>query len=131
MKRIALTTALAALLLAPLPGLDRASADAAGELHLRLERSSPEADATVSSPSELRLWFSQVPQESSTSARIIQGDAPVDVLGEMAQDPDDPKVFAAPFTAPLAPGSYLVAWRTMAADGHVVRGEFGFSVTAD
>jgi methionine-rich copper-binding protein CopC len=85
----------------------------------------------VPSPSELRLWFSQVPQESSTSARIIQGDAPVDVMGGLAQDPDDPKVFAAPFTTPLAPGSYLVAWRTMAADGHVVRGEFGFSVTAD
>jgi methionine-rich copper-binding protein CopC len=34
----------------------------------------------------------------------------------------------APVTGTLAPGAYSVDWRTMAADGHVVRGTIRFTV---
>ena len=105
-------------------------APAASGVHLQLDRSQPAADTTLASPSEVRLWFSQVPQASATSLRLVRDGEPVAALGDIAQDPDDGKVFAAPIRGTLPPGPYMVSWRTMAADGHVVRGEFTFTVQA-
>ncbi|HSG49685.1 MAG TPA: copper resistance CopC family protein [Longimicrobiales bacterium] len=98
--------------------------------HLQLDRSHPAADTTLTSPSEIRLWFSQVPQASATSLRLIRDGAPVAAVGELKADASDGKVFAAPVQGTLPDGSYTVAWRTMAADGHVVRGDFAFTVKA-
>lgn len=115
--------------LALLALLQPGPAESLDRLHLQLDRSSPEADATVESPPEIRLWFSQVPQAEATSLRLIQGNEPLET-GALEPDPDDPSVFAASIPEPLSPGSYTVAWRTMAADGHVVRGDFRFTVRA-
>lgn len=105
-------------------------APAAPGLHLQLNRSFPAADTTLASPSELRLWFSQAPQAQATQARLIRDGEPVGALGALEQDPADEKVFAAPVSGTLPDGSYTVSWRTMAADGHVVRGDFAFTVRA-
>ena len=51
-------------------------------------------------------------------------------LGDVKADADDAKVFSAAIQDDLAAGQYTVIWRTMAADGHVIRGDFGFTVTA-
>jgi methionine-rich copper-binding protein CopC len=99
-------------------------------VHLQLDRSAPAADTTVASPSEIRLWFSQVPQASATSLRLIRNGAPVDGVGELQPDAGDASVFAAPVERALQEGAYTVSWRTMAADGHVVRGDFSFTVRA-
>lgn len=120
-------TALAFLLSSVVPGPSRAL-DAEPSLHLQLDRSAPGADATVASPSEIRLWFSQVPQAGATSARLIHDGGPVEAMGELKADPDDATVFAAPVAGALTPGLYTVSWRAMAADGHVVRGDFDFTV---
>lgn len=134
MMRSLLPTALAAALALVPPALPATGpapgADAAPALHLRLDRSAPEADTTVASPAEIRLWFSQVPQAGATSARLVFRGAPVEALGELEVDEDDGSVFAAPVREVLAPGVYTVSWRTMAADGHVVRGDFDFTVQA-
>ena len=108
-----------------LPG----SADTRERLHLQLDRSAPEADATVPAPSEIRLWFSQAPQAAGTSLRLIRDGEPLEI-GELKADPEDATVYAVALESPLAPGAYTVAWRAMAADGHVVRGEFPFTVQA-
>lgn len=105
------------------------AAESLDRLHLQLDRSSPEADAAVESPPEIRLWFSQVPQAEATSMRLILNDQAVETEA-LEPDPDDAAVFAASIPGPLEPGSYTVAWRTMAADGHVVRGDFRFIVRA-
>lgn len=105
-------------------------APAASGVHLQLDRSHPAADTTLVSPAEIRLWFSQVPQASATTVRLLRGDEPVAALGDLRQDPDDGKIFAAPVRGTLPAGQYLVSWRTMAADGHVVRGDFTFDVEA-
>jgi len=120
-------------LLAVLAGLALAgpeAADSRDPLHLQLDRSAPEAESTVASPSEIRLWFSQAPQASGTSLRLIQSGQPLEI-GERKLDPDDATVYVASVETSLAPGTYTVAWRAMAADGHVVRGEFPFTVQAD
>lgn len=111
-------------------GNPAAALEASPTVHLQLDRSAPEADATVASPAEIRLWFSQVPQAGATSARLLRGGAPVDALVELEPDPEDGSVFAGPVEGSLAPGRYTVAWRAMAADGHVVRGDFDFTVQA-
>ena len=49
---------------------------------------------------------------------------PVTIVGE------DAKHLTAPVAATLAPGGYTVEWRTLARDGHVVNGEFGFTIAA-
>jgi methionine-rich copper-binding protein CopC len=98
--------------------------------HLQLDRSYPAADTTLTSPAEIRLWFSQVPQASATSLRLIHDGAPVEGVGDLKPDPEDASVFAGPVVGTLADGDYTVSWRTMAADGHVVRGDFSFTVKA-
>ena len=96
-------------------------------LHFTLSKSEPAADATVSPPEELRLWFTEAPQDNSTSIRLMAGDAPVET-GPATPDSDDDKVYSVAVGHPLGAGGYSIAWRSMAADGHVVRGAIPFSV---
>ena len=44
-----------------------AAAVSATPMHFDLDRSVPEAGATVAPPSTVTLWFTQVPQENSSS----------------------------------------------------------------
>ncbi len=97
--------------------------------HLQLDRSAPAADSTVSTPAEIRLWFSQATQEDATSIRLVDGDGELVELGEVTPA-EGRTVHSASVPGALAPGSYTVAWRTMAADGHVVRGDFSFAVAS-
>ncbi len=115
-----------------LTGLAAASMFAAGpassdDLHLRLVSSAPEADSTVAPPSEIRLTFSQVPQEGSTSVRLLDHAESLIETGKITHSGDG-EIFHAPVGTTLADGSYTVAWRTMADDGHVIRGEIPFVV---
>lgn len=103
---------------------------AASDLHFALVRSAPEADASVPSVDEVRLWFSQVPQEGSVSVRLVDPAGDGVETGELASDPDDGKVVFVPVSATLPAGAYTVAWRGIGDDGHVVRGDFAFTVTA-
>lgn len=96
-------------------------------LHFALSRSEPAAEATVSPPEELRLWFTQAPQENSMSVRLMAADAPVETGPPIAAAGDD-KVYSVAVGQSLEEGGYTIAWRAMAADGHVVRGEIPFTV---
>ncbi len=100
----------------------------ASSLHFALSKSMPEAESTVAPPDELRLWFSQVPQENSVSVRLVDGSGELVHTGDPTPDASDGKVIAVSIDHALAPGSYTVAWRGIGDDGHVVRGDFPFSV---
>lgn len=98
--------------------------------HLTLRRSAPADGTSVATPSEIRLWFSQEPQRGSTTVTVT-GPAGAVAVGNVTVDADDNRTFFAPVESALPAGSYRVNWRTMASDGHVIRGEFGFTVTAE
>jgi methionine-rich copper-binding protein CopC len=107
-----------------------AAADAATLLHFALTKSAPTDGATVPAPSEVRLWFTQVPQENSVAVRLLDraGD-PVET-GDLQQDPEDGTIFSLELEGTLPSGGYTVSWRGIGEDGHVVRGDFGFTVSA-
>lgn len=99
-------------------------------MHLRLLRSAPAADSTVSvAPRELRLWFSQRPELALTSARITMGSHTVATSrASLGGSSGEGVLVILPIAGRLEPGVNQVAWRTMAPDGHVVSGEFSFTL---
>jgi copper resistance protein C len=116
---------LAATLLASLP--QRASS----AVHLRLLRSDPSADTTLTAPpSAIRLWFSQKVDAKVTTVRVTGADDRVLDLAPVTIAATDSAPAVATIRGPVSAAKYKVAWRTMAADGHVVRGEFAFTVKA-
>ncbi len=120
------TSRAAALSLLIIGGL--AAAMPADVPHFALSRSAPEADATVPSPSEIRLWFTEEPEEGTAQIRLVEADdAGVHVM-DVAQDEEDARSFYIELHGELTPGTYTVSWRGMGADGHVVRDTFEFTV---
>lgn len=98
--------------------------------HFALSSSSPEAGSTVEAPGEVRLTFTQEPQEGTVQIRIVEAeDAGVHVM-DAAQDSDSPMVFYVELHGTLPPATYTVSWRGMGEDGHVVRDTFEFTVSA-
>lgn len=96
--------------------------------HFDLEGSTPAADATVHHVEEVRLWFTAAPQAGATSIRVIDAAGEPVPTGDVVAVGDGGRTFGVRLPDMLAPGAYTVAWRSMAADGHVVRGDFAFSV---
>ena len=125
----------AACLALPFPliaghGVSPAPAEVEAIRHLRLLRSEPAKDSTVTeSPRELRLWFSQRPETAMTTARITRGNHNV-AVGRAAIRPwdGDGVLVVVPIQGRLENGRHVVTWRTMAPDGHVITGEFAFTV---
>lgn len=100
----------------------------AAELHLALEKSEPAANAVVTEVAEVTLWFTQRPQDETTSIRILNDAGDLVPASDAASLPDQPTVFRTTPESPLTDGSYQVVWRTMATDGHVISGDFGLTV---
>jgi methionine-rich copper-binding protein CopC len=108
-----------------------AATAAADVLHFGLSRSVPAADATVTTPAEVRLWFTQVAKEGSVGIRVLNAAGAAMETAAPARDEADGRVYAVAITRPLAAGRYTVAWRGIGDDGHVVTGDFGFTVSAE
>lgn len=101
---------------------------ALGALHLRLTKSAPSADAVIQqSPDVIQLWFSQNTELSVSNVGLEGPNGSVD-LGDV-QGTDDPTSFMATVPSSLGKGEYQVSWRTAGDDGHVLRGEYSFSVS--
>ena len=109
-----------------------ASSDDLAVRHLRLLRSEPGKDTTVTeAPRELRLWFSQRPEIALTTARISRGNHNAAVGRAVIRPWDGEGVLVViPIQDRLENGRHVVSWRTMATDGHVITGEFAFTVAA-
>ncbi len=124
MTKVRLTVLSAALI------LTLAAAAPSAAPHFGLSKSMPEAGSTVSSPEEVRLWFTQVPQEGTVQIRVVEAaDAGVHVM-DAVQDEEDGRVFSVVLHGTLPPATYTVSWRGMSEDGHVVRETFDFTVAA-
>jgi methionine-rich copper-binding protein CopC len=109
--------------------LPAARSEAARLPHLRLVRSSPAADTVLAtSPDAVRLWLSE-PAEVPGTRIDVSSDAGVAAkVGKPTRANTANAPLEAKFEAPLAAGHYVVKWKTMSKDGHVVNGTFGFTV---
>jgi methionine-rich copper-binding protein CopC len=105
-------------------------AKAVETLHFALSRSVPAADATVTAPAEVRLWFTEAAKDNSVSIRLVNAGGTALETPAPARDQADAKVYAVALSRPVPAGRYTVAWRGIGDDGHVVQGEFAFTVTA-
>jgi methionine-rich copper-binding protein CopC len=94
--------------------------------HARIVKAAPAVDGWVTAPpAALLLWFSEPVYPRLTSAAILTVDSvPVSRIQFIAT-PDSLNVVG-PVGALLTPGAYRVQWRSMAVDGHVIRGEYQF-----
>src|SRR5438552_12706733 len=100
--------------------------------HAHLKRSDPAAGSRVgSSLLVIRLWFTERPELSLTSASLkdASGNEVVMMLPEAGEAGDNEIRFR--LSSPLSPGRYILAWRTAASDGHPSRGSFGFTVVGE
>ena len=96
--------------------------------HTKLEKSEPAAGATLTQkPKEIQLWFNEKIDQAvskieltSASGKVAVG--PVHVMNG--------KQLMAPVTGAAPSGTYTVAWQTAGDDGHVVKGDFTFTVKA-
>jgi copper transport protein len=114
----ALLAALAACLVLPA----RASA------HAVLERTTPSASATTSSPpSEVSLTFSEGIEPRFAIVSVTDAGGHQVTAGAPAHPPGDGTTLVVPLKG-VKQGWYLVYWRVISADGHPVRGAFTFAV---
>ena len=103
----------------------------AADLHFALSRSLPAADATVAAPAEVRLWFTEAAQENSVGIRLMNAGGTALETPPATRDQADAKIYALAVPRPLPAGRYTVSWRGVGSDGHVVQGNFAFTVTAE
>jgi methionine-rich copper-binding protein CopC len=101
-------------------------------VHIVLDKSAPDdGEAIAGEVTEIRLSFSDAPLMRGASIRVMTSGRSLMRSTPPAPDSDDPKVVAVQLTPALPPGGYVVQWRCIADDGHVMRGDFTFEVTAE
>jgi len=99
--------------------------------HITLTGTIPKAGETLSGDvSEIRLFFSGAPLLRGASVRIVTSSRSLVRSSPPAADANDPKQLFVEMERPLEPGSYVIQWRCIADDGHVMRGDFRFTVEA-
>ena len=103
-------------------------APASESLHLKLDKSLPAADQTLTeSPAKIVLDFSQKPELAVSRLTVARGEIRAK-LGELSHDAEDDSILYAIVEAELPDGTYRVNWLTSSGDGHPIRGEFSFTV---
>ena len=103
----------------------------AASFHLALRRSDPAKDSIlVKAPGAITLWFTQKPEMAVTTISVLDPRAAkVEMTPPRMDAADDTKVIA-DVKGTLRPGVYIVQWKTSSRDGHVIRGDFAFTVRA-
>lgn len=96
--------------------------------HAYLVKSVPAQRAVLfRAPVKIQLWFNErlEPRYSSLTVNTAEG-KPVEI-GKTAVSAADPKQLAVSIK-PLPAGHYLIKYRVLSVDGHVVQDQFPFTV---
>ena len=101
---------------------------AATLFHTALKSSLPSKDATVNAVPSVTLTFTEGVVLAQSAISILRPDSTL-VEKLVVKGGTDPAILVGTVTKPLAPGKYLVRWKTGSDDGHAVRGTYGFTVT--
>ena len=98
--------------------------------HAILLRSDPAKDSVLSiAPKQVRMWFSEALNPAFSTAVVVNGENKrVDNRDARVSSTDQTEMDVT-LQPNLPPAVYIVIWRTdSAADGHILRGSFIFSV---
>ena len=132
LRRWAVARRLAALVAMAIVAASAATSARAGAFpHLKLIKSSPVADTTLTtSPDAIRLWLSEPAELPGTKiALATEAGAAIETAALTRANASDAPVVAK-ITKPLVAGAYKVTWKAMSKDGHVINNTFGFKVHA-
>lgn len=99
-------------------------------VHFALSRSVPAADATVTSPAEVRLWFTEAAEAGTVGIRVVDPAGAAVETADVVQDRADTKIYSVAVGRRLSAGRYTVSWRGVGDDGHTVQGNYAFTVSA-
>jgi methionine-rich copper-binding protein CopC len=92
--------------------------------HAHLKRSEPADQSVVAeAPKNLTIAFNEA--VTVTALTIQKGDGKPQPLGPLAKEAAKQQSYALPA---LAPGSYIVKWRAMSDDKHLMSGKLTFKV---
>ena len=78
---------------------------------------------------EVRLFFSDAPLMRGASIRIVNSSRRLVRSSPPQADATDAKQLSVKIDPALPTGRYVVQWRCIADDGHVMRGDFTFEVS--
>ena len=95
--------------------------------HAKLESTTPVADATVSSPKNIEVHFSEAIETKLSSLKLTLSDGTAVPVMSM-NDAKDPATLSIMPNAALKPGIYKVTWSVVSDDGHKTHGVFSFTV---
>lgn len=97
--------------------------------HASLLKSDPAPNSVVATaPKQVTLWFDEPVDPSFSSVQVLDQNRTRVDNAFVSVPPDDQKRLLVPLKA-MTDGTYTVAWKVLsAADGHVTRGIFAFSV---
>ena len=99
--------------------------------HLHLRRAEPGVNDTVATaPKAVRLWFTETPEAVGARITLTGPGGAVVPLGKPTVEAGDDAPLAAEVKGPMTAGTYQVAWRAMAKDGHAMGGTFHFVLRA-
>ncbi len=99
------------------------------DAHASLVKADPAPNALVpSAPKHLTLWFDEPIDLSFTTVEVLDSSRARFDAGALSTAPGDPKQLRVPLKE-MPDGTYTVAWKVLsAADGHITRGNYAFSV---
>jgi methionine-rich copper-binding protein CopC len=95
--------------------------------HNKLMKTEP-ADGVMlkTAPAHIELWFAEKPDAALSKISLKGPNGAVETGATRGTD----KSLISDVKSKLADGKYTVNWQTSGDDGHVSKGEFGFSVQA-
>jgi methionine-rich copper-binding protein CopC len=94
------------------------------QAHAHLVKANPGENAAIAPPKAIHLEFSEKLEPKFSGVTLMKADGAVVAATSKA----DGKVIDSALQAPLAPGSYMVMWRVVSADGHKMTGQYNFTV---
>ena len=98
------------------------------EAHAHLVTATPAAKATVASPASISIAFNETLEAKFSGFEITNAAGAKIATAPVMLDPQGKKTLSAAQQAPLAPGSYKIAWHVVGGDGHKVEGAYDFTV---
>ena len=110
-------------------GLSLFAVNAPALAHARLMDRSPAPDASLPQPpQQVRLSFSEPVDAAFDPIKVLDERGERVGVQDARTEPGDPETLSADVEG-LSAGAYTVDWRVTSVDGHVVDGEYEFSVT--